>query len=109
MFNKKKSYTFYSFLLLVVFFLPITITGLHSLSDHSHEICVSKDKIHFHDNSLDCDLHILKQGSSKIEIFNFNFLNNQEFASIEVLKNNFLSNHNSLSFLLRGPPSIVRA
>ena len=97
-----------STMLLVVFFLPITVLAFHSITNHKHEICSSKTEQHIHDKDLDCTLHLYKQSNSFLVSYEYQFFNKVDVLSAKTLKNNFLKNHQQLSFLLRGPPLHVQ-
>lgn len=106
--HKNKNITnFISTLLLVVFFLPITVLAFHSLTNHKHEICFSKTEKHIHDKELDCTLHLYKQSNSFLATNDFQFFTKVEITVAKILKVNFLKTHQQLSFLLRGPPFYV--
>ncbi len=107
MFRNKKLTNLISALLLVVFFIPITVLAFHSLTNHKHEICFSKTEQHIHDKDLDCNLHIYKQSHSFLADFTYQFSITNDINSVKNLKNSFLKNHQQLSFSLRGPPLSV--
>lgn len=109
MFKNKRFANFISVTLLVIFFLPIAVLAFHSLTNHKHEICFSKTEQHIHDKDLDCTLHLYKQSNSFLVDSDYQFFNNSEIQSSETLQQNFLKNHQQLSFSLRGPPLYVLA
>ena len=96
-----------STLLLVVFFLPITVLAFHSFTNHKHEICFSKTEQHIHDKELDCTLHLYKQSYSFLATYDFQFFTKVDVIEAKMLKTHFLKTHQQLSFLLRGPPLYV--
>ncbi|NVJ88854.1 MAG: hypothetical protein HWD82_05385 [Flavobacteriaceae bacterium] len=98
-----------SSLLLVIFFIPIIALALHSLSNHKHEICHAKTESHIHSNDFDCDILLLKQGNSYIEVYNYQVFEISKISNIVSIKNSFLKNHQQLSFSLRGPPQNILA
>jgi len=97
-----------STLLLSVFIIPTIILFLHSFSNHEHRICLSKVENHIHQKEAKCELHLLNDSPFYAKKHVVNFINYIEITSIENLKNNFLKNHQQLSFSLRGPPSVVQ-
>lgn len=105
--RKQNIHKLISSILLVVFFIPITILAFHSLTDHHHQICFSKTQQHIHDKDVDCTLHLLKQGNSNLESIDYQIFESIQITSIDNLQHSFLKNHQQLSFSLRGPPLSV--
>lgn len=87
--------------------MPIAILGLHSLTNHKHQICISKDQNHVHEKDLDCSLHLFKQSNTYIESFDYQLFENNEISKTDTEKYSFLINHQQLSFSLRGPPHSI--
>lgn len=107
MFNKKSITNLISIVLLVIFFLPISILALHSLTNHNHEICFSKTEQHIHDKDLECTLHIYHQ-SYAVLFDSYQSSTHKVDADAQLkLTQNFLKSHQQLSFSLRGPPLSV--
>jgi hypothetical protein len=92
---------------LVIFLLPSAIFAIHSFSDHHHIVCNAKVEKHIHEKDLDCNLHLIEQSDSNFVTFHYQFFNSNTIVTIDKLKNNFLKNHQQLSFSLRGPPQSV--
>jgi hypothetical protein len=104
---KNKKHIVSTFLLLV-FIIPTITLFLHSFSSHEHLICQSKIESHIHQKEAKCELHLLNQGPFYFDNFPIKKFYDTQITSAKSLKNNFLKNHQQLSFSLRGPPSEVQ-
>ena len=96
------------FLLLVIIMIPTMVLFLHSFSNHDHHICDSKFENHVHQKEIECDLHPIHHTPFYLSDSLYNFINYTKITSVESLTDNFLKNHQQLSFSLRGPPLKVQ-
>lgn len=92
----------------MIFFLsPIIILSLHSFSNHEHAICISEVETHVHEKDSDCNLHLSKLPNTFLEKQDFHQRILASISEKTILQYNFLKNHHSLTFSLRGPPASV--
>lgn len=106
--KKNKPYSIaVSKLLLLVFFLPMIVLGMHSFGDHKHEICSSKETTHLHHKDIECNLHLAKIGNSQLEDYDYELSSKEYFTENIDLITHFLPNYQQLSFSLRAPPLSV--
>lgn len=87
--------------------MPIITLFIHSLDNHKHEICNSKETTHYHHKDIDCTLHLIKLANSNLTDYEYQFSSKEKFTTSIDLKNNFLPSHQQLSFSLRAPPLYV--
>jgi hypothetical protein len=88
--------------------IPTIVLFLHSFCNHHHHICDSKVESHIHQKEIECKLHLLHHNTFYFSDSIYNFINYTKIISVESLTNNFLKNHQQLSFSLRGPPLKVQ-
>ena len=85
--------------------LPLVISFSHIFSEHGHELCVNYADEHFHESSLDCELHSFNPSPVLVT----DFINFEPLLEKQIKKQffdlyKFLSNYQRLPFELRGPP-----
>ena len=78
----------------------------HAFGDHNHRVCHSIEVKHIHKKDLDCSVHLFKQNLAYHTFQEYQFIEVNEIHSNDILKKNFLKNHQQLSFSLRGPPAV---
>ena len=78
----------------------------HAFGDHNHRVCHSIEVKHIHKKDLDCSIHYFKQDLTHHTLQEYQFVEINDINSVDILKKNFLKNHQQLSFSLRGPPAI---
>ncbi|WP_296316801.1 hypothetical protein [Winogradskyella sp. UBA3174] len=95
-------------MLVFVVLTPSVIKLMHVFNHHEHEVCLGESSSHLHTSDFDCDFYKFKLTTAFFfEIQSFT-LEQSEISSaitshyIEVNKNN-----QYLTYLLRGPPSLV--
>ena len=88
--------------------IPTMVLFLHSFCSHHHPSCDSKFESHIHQKEIECKLHLLYYNTFFFSDSIYNFINYTKITSVESLINNFLKNHQQLSFSLRGPPLEVQ-
>jgi len=85
--------------------LPVVISFSHIFSGHGHELCINYADEHFHESSLDCELHSFNQSP----VLAADFINFEPLLEKQIKKQffdfyQFLSDYQKLPFELRGPP-----
>lgn len=83
------------------------VLSMHSMEDHKHEVCNSKETTHLHHKDIECKLHLAKIGNSQLDEYNYQFSSKEKFAENIDLITHFLPNYQQLSFSLRAPPLSV--
>lgn len=78
----------------------------HAFGDHNHRVCHSIDVKHIHKKDTDCSILLIKHNLSNEILSEYEFFNPIVINSVDILKKNFLKNHQQLSFSLRGPPAL---
>lgn len=96
-------------LLSVSLLIPTAYKFAHIFENHHHDICKGESATHLHEINADCDFYKFKLNNTQFyeapksieipTIVTFVLLNHATY--------NFLYNHQSLSFSLRGPPALV--
>lgn len=85
--------------------MPSVIQVIHVFENHSHEVCVSVDEHHFHEQELNCSL-----ADYQFEVFSIDFNSSFEltpiihFKSRFKLQPQFIPVHHIVKPLPRGPP-----
>jgi len=95
-------------ILVISLITPTLIKFTHVFENHKHEVCLSKQQAHLHTLDLGCEFYKFKLNNS----FTFNVVN---FSLHSIVNNHkvfhsqyqFISEYQSLSFALRGPPQLV--
>ena len=102
----KLKYKVIAIVLLIVFFIPITISSLHHHEDNEHLSCDTKDIVHLHELAHnDCDLYHYQLSSlllfqSKPLIYSIRiYYVKRSFSYLSFYKNN-----HQLLRSLRAPP-----
>ncbi|UNY98122.1 hypothetical protein MQE36_13635 [Zhouia spongiae] len=98
----------FSFILSGMLFLPTLLGLAHAFSDHEHTQCYEFDATHFHKKDIECEIYKFKSNQYVYHVHGFTEPSNLQTPSQQVFNYYFfLSEFQSLHFLLRGPPSIV--
>lgn len=95
-------------LLVIALLLPSFVKFVHVFENHKHLVCENPQKSHFHEFDIDCEFYKFKLNPQVTAITNDFFIANlqENFKSITT-QYHFISDYQRLSFLLRGPPSLV--
>ncbi|PQJ78170.1 hypothetical protein [Polaribacter porphyrae] len=95
----------FSLFLLTCLFVQLCLSLYHSLGEnHIEELCTYNDIEHFCNHDLEKHEHYFELTLNYDISFNYKFVKKQQINSVDILKNDFLANHNQLPFSLRGPP-----
>ncbi|WP_026934483.1 hypothetical protein [Christiangramia echinicola] len=92
----------------ILILLPSAVSFSHIFSDHSHKLCDNYAEHHYHEKSIDCELHHFQKNpvlELKFPEYNFDFIEYQEKLTYDYY--DFLNDFEPLPFDLRGPPSIA--
>lgn len=85
--------------------LPQGVDFVHIFKDHGHKLCDNYAEFHYHNDSLDCELHKFQKHSSYYFQFSEYELNLPALGSQEdETSYTFLNEFTHLSFNLRAPP-----
>lgn len=92
----------------VLILLPAAVSFSHIFSEHSHELCDNYAEHHYHDKSIDCDLHKFNKKS----VYTFDFIDYTLVSAqneTEEISNyyTFINDYEPLYFDLRGPPNFT--
>lgn len=95
------------FLAMLLIF-PSVVKIAHVFADHEHYHCTHYSDSHFHQAPLDCDLNDFQQVPlHSIEFPAYTIFQPQAEQSKPSTSYHFLSEHQKLSFALRGPPGRI--
>jgi len=97
---------FFSLLAIVVLLFPMVVKSAIILEEHHHDICIDDvADSHLHIKDLHCELYKFIAFTSFISFDSDDELIIRGSITKSIIQNyNFLHNHRSLSFSLRGPP-----
>lgn len=106
--QKKLFYKIISFCTVIVLLLPMSLKFLHSLENHEHKICTSKNIPHFHEQELDCSFYHVQLTTNALFVSNKITL----YKSIFYLQNPILKNSNKIGNITyqkssRAPPVFI--
>lgn len=96
-------------LLTVSLLVPTAYKFAHIFAHHQHDICKGESATHLHEINTDCDFYKFKLNNTQFyEVPNaFEIQTIASFVKLNFATYNFSYNHQSLSFSLRGPPTLV--
>jgi hypothetical protein len=98
----------FSLFFLTSFLAQLTVSLYHSFEeDHIVELCSFNDVEHVCNHHYDNHEHYFKLNLDFNVQHEYQFIDNQQINSVDILHSNFLTNHQQLSFFLRGPPSYI--
>jgi len=95
-------------ILIIALLVPSFVKFAHVFENHKHEVCKNPQNTHFHEVDLDCEFYLFKlnpQSPFVPEYFKIDGVLD-DFKPI-ISQYYFVSDHQRLSFTLRGPPSLV--
>ena len=92
----------------ILILLPSAVSFSHIFTEHSHQLCKNYADDHYHEKSLDCELHKFHKKSA----LSFDF---PTYEIIPVISESlsifdyykFLNDYEPLHYDLRGPPAIT--
>lgn len=94
-------------ILALVLLFPSAFKLSHIFLDHHHELCFDQSSTHFHVKDIKCDIYKFKLNNLiAFEPFNFEIIKTEHQPKKILFNYFFLSEHQSLHFSLRGPPSL---
>jgi len=79
--KKKTLHKIFSIVTVVLLALPVGLQLVHTLENHEHKICDSKDLQHIHKQELNCNIYHVKLRTESFD------LNIQTSLFIEIAKN----------------------
>lgn len=89
----------------VLILLPSGVSFSHIFSEHDHKLCDNYAEQHYHEKSIDCDLHkFQKNPALTLDLPEYQLV--LEAAGTKLFFNyyEFLNDYEPLPFDLRGPP-----
>lgn len=91
--------------LVITLLVPSFVKLAHAFKNHKHEICVTPQKSHFHENDLDCEFYKFKLNKQYFSLSKYSELviYSPCLSKINTLYS-FIDYYNKLSFSLRAPP-----
>jgi hypothetical protein len=96
----------FSLFFLTCFLAKLSVSLYHSLEeDHSAELCAYNDVEHLCNHDSENHKDYLELNLNYNSDYEYQFTNKLQINSVDILKSNFLTNHQQLPFSLRGPPS----
>lgn len=91
----------------VLILLPSGVSFSHLFSDHGHSLCDNYADEHYHDKSLDCELHkFQKNPIISLDFHSFQFEEAVYTSALNYDYYQFLNDYEPLCYELRGPPAI---
>ncbi|MFV8225935.1 hypothetical protein [Christiangramia aquimixticola] len=88
--------------------LPALISFSHVFTLHSHKLCDNYAEHHYHEKSVDCELHKFQKNSAlTISLPEFDPVINETGKKLYFDFYDFLNDYEPLHFELRGPPEFA--
>lgn len=106
--NKDIIHKIISIFTVVLLLLPIGVQLVHTLENHEHKVCNSKEVQHIHEKELDCSFcHLQLKKSSFLELYSFDeiILKQIESTLLSVTKRK-TETYQKFTFS-RGPPTFI--
>nr|WP_321223802.1 hypothetical protein [uncultured Psychroserpens sp.] len=99
----------FTLFVIAVLLMPIVVKSTFIFEEHHHDICIDDQKdSHFHAKDLHCELYKFTAFNYFISIINYNEHQINKTPNKIIISNYYyLNNHRSLSYSLRGPPSLT--
>ncbi|WP_141877845.1 hypothetical protein [Gramella sp. Hel_I_59] len=91
----------------VLILLPTGVSFSHIFADHGHKLCDNYADEHYHDKSLDCELHkFQKNPIISLDFQSFQFAEVFYTSTLTYDYYRFLNDYEPLCYELRGPPAL---
>lgn len=106
--NKDILHKIISIFTVVLLLLPIGVQLVHTLEDHEHKVCNSKEVQHIHEKELDCSFcHLQLKNLSIFEFYSFDKIILKQIDSTPFSVTKRKTETYQKFFFSRGPPIFI--
>lgn len=106
--NKNILHKIISIWTVVILLLPIGVQFVHTLENHEHIVCNSKEVSHIHEQKIDCSFcHVLLENNT---VFNLNTVNLHNYSTIDITPIYVVNKHIEVYLFFnssRAPPKFI--
>lgn len=106
--NKNRLHKILSVFTVVILLLPVGLQLLHTLNNHEHHVCDSKELQHIHKQELDCSIYHVKLISESSDLKeSYPFFIPISHSDSPIFLSNDCENIFSIYSPSRGPPLFI--